>query len=81
LQRYQNVKKELENQQNLERIKVEKAFTRPGRYLLAARVTIGTATMSRSQTMNQSKMSYQSSSKLKGAAPGKNYPASKPSHH
>ena len=31
LQRYQNVKKELENQQNLERIKVEKAFTRPGK--------------------------------------------------
>lgn len=50
LQRYQNVKKELENQQNLERIKVEKSFTRPG-----------TASFSRSQAMNQSKMSYSSS--------------------
>ncbi len=29
LQRYQNVKKELENQQNLERIRLEKASTRP----------------------------------------------------
>ena len=30
LQRYQNVKRELENQQNLERNKVERSFTRPG---------------------------------------------------
>lgn len=30
LQRYQNVKKELENQQNLERIKFEKSNGRPG---------------------------------------------------
>ena len=37
--------------------------------------------MSRSQTMNQSKMSYQSSSKMgAGKAAGKNYPASKPSN-
>ena len=33
LQRYQNVKKELENQQNLERIKIEKLF---GKQLLAS---------------------------------------------
>lgn len=67
------MKKELENQQNLERIRVEKAFTRPG-----------TAALSRSQTMNQSKMSYQSSSKLgkaQNSGTAKNYPASKPSHH
>ncbi len=64
------MKKELENQQNLERIKVERSYTRPG-----------TASMGRSQTMNQSKMSYQSSSKMgKGVASGKNYPASKPSN-
>lgn len=114
LQRYQNVKKELENQQNLERIKVEKAFTRPGKspqynfvsslpntwnkealFINKDRkktnllshprlfiICVGTASMSRSQTMNQSKMSYQSSSKLGGAkgASSKNYPASKPSH-
>ncbi len=48
---------------------------------------IGTASLSRSQTMNQSKMSYQSSTKLGGTGSGgntkantKNYPASKPSH-
>lgn len=33
LQRYQNVKKELENQQNLERIKLEKLF---GKQMLAS---------------------------------------------
>lgn len=44
LQRYQNVKKELENQQNLERIKLEKQGSRPG-------------TASRSQILNSSRMS------------------------
>ena len=45
LQRYQNVKKELENQQNLERIRLERQFT--GRPMTA----------SRSQMMNSSRMS------------------------
>ena len=44
LQRYQNVKKELENQQNLERIKLEKQGNRP-------------QTASRSQILNSSRMS------------------------
>lgn len=44
LQRYQNVKKELENQQNLEAIKLSKAGTRP-------------QTASRSQMLNSSRMS------------------------
>ena len=44
LQRYQNVKKEIENQQNIERIKFEKAFqnfnTRPqtGKGMMASRM-------------------------------------------
>jgi hypothetical protein len=68
------VKKELENQQNLERIKVEKTFLRPG-----------TANLSRSQNLSQSKVSYQSSSKIGktvggGAPAAKHYPASKPSN-
>ncbi len=52
------MKKELENQQNLERIKVERSYTRPG-----------TASMGRSQMNTQSKMSYQSSSKVLGNGP------------
>ena len=55
LQRYQNVKKEIENQQNIERIKFEKAFqnhnTRPqtagGKSVMASRM--GQSTMAQSR--------------------------------
>lgn len=67
LQRYQNVKKEIENQQNIERIKFERAFqnhnTRPG-------------------TANQrSVMASRMGSKMKGSMMGgPRAPASKPSY-
>lgn len=69
LQRYQNVKKEIENQQNIERIKFEKAFqnhnTRPAtatqRSMMASRM---------GSKMKQSRMVSESMGN----------PASKPSH-
>lgn len=66
LQRYQNVKKELENQQNIERTKLEKQYNnRPS------------TAMSRSN-MNMSKMG---SSRMGGkVSASKNLPASKPSY-
>jgi len=66
LQRYQNVKKELENQQNIERTKLEKQYNnRPS------------TAMSRSN-MNMSKMG---SSRMGGKiSASKNLPASKPSY-
>ena len=73
LQRYQNVKKEIENQQNIERIKFEKAFqnhnTRPmtaqGKSVMGSRM---------GSRMQGSKMKGQGSSIVGN-------PASRPSHH
>lgn len=77
LQRYQNVKKEIENQQNIERIKFEKAFqnqnTRPqtaqGKSVMASRMG------SRMQQSHiQSKMKASPASHIVGN------PASRPSN-
>lgn len=77
LQRYQNVKKEIENQQNIERIKFEKAFqnhnTRPatatGKSVMASRM---------GSRMQQSKMT----SRMKGSTAHQviGNPASQPSN-
>ena len=72
LQRYQNVKKEIENQQNLERIKFEKAYAN---YIKARPGNSQQASMMASKMgskMNKSKMG---NSMNKG-----NAPASKPSY-
>ena len=57
LQRYQNVKKGIENEQNLERIKHEQSFrTRPGtasRSMMASASKMGASRMKQSQ-MNMS---------------------------
>ena len=74
LQRYQNVKKEIENQQNIERIKFEKAFqnsnTRPqtGKSMMGSR-------MQTSNMVNQRK-----GSKAVHNNQQTHNPASKPSH-
>jgi len=66
LQRYQNVKKEIENQQNLERIKTEKAYkVRPQ--------TASSRSQMKTSTLNASKMGRSTLSKQAT-------PASKPSH-
>ena len=70
LQRYQNVKKEIENQQNIERIKFERAFMNHN---------------SRPSTANQrSMMASRMGSKMKGSmmsgARNVGNPASKPSY-
>ena len=58
LQRYQNVKKEIENQQNIERIKKERAYKVIARPQSATqRSTMGQSKMSQSK-MGQSKTSY-----------------------
>lgn len=58
LQRYQNVKKEIENQQNLERIKKEKAFNvRPStasRSMMASTSKMGASRMKQSQMQSTS---------------------------
>ena len=72
LQRYQNVKKEIENQQNLERIKFEKAYAnfikaRPG--------------TSQQQSMMASKMGSKMNKSKMGQSMSKGQaPASKPSY-
>ena len=73
LQRYQNVKKEIENQQNIERIKFEKAFqnsnTRPqtGKSMMGSRMQASTMMNNRKGSKQVSNNQY-------------NNPASKPSH-
>lgn len=71
LQRYQNVKKEIENQQNIERIKFERAFK-------------GQAQGGRPGTAQQRSVmaSTMGGSKMKGSRMNKNIgnPASKPSY-
>ncbi len=58
LQRYQNVKKEIENQQNIERIKKERAYKVIARPQSGSqRSTMGQSKMSQSK-MGQSKTSY-----------------------
>jgi hypothetical protein len=69
LQRYQNVKKEIENQQNIERIKFEK------QYNVVAKMTRPATASGRS--MMGSRMN---SSKMKNSKMGGHNPASKPSH-
>lgn len=70
LQRYQNVKKEIENQQNIERIKFERAFRgqQAGRPGTAQQRSIMASTMG--------------GSKMKGSKMNRNIgnPASKPSY-
>jgi len=67
LQRYQNVKKEIENQQNIERIKFEKQYN--------------TVAKLRPPTSNgRSMMGSRMNSKIKGSRMGNTNPASKPSH-
>lgn len=67
LQRYQNVKKEIENQQNIERIKFEK------QYNVVSKLRPSTAS---GRSMMGSRMN---SSKMKGSQM-RHQPASKPSH-
>ena len=74
LQRYQNVKKEIENQQNIEHNKRERAYkTRPG---TATQRSVMGASTSKMQTskMSRSKMGASQSSFHKN-------PASKPSRY
>lgn len=71
LQRYQNVKKEIENQQNLERIKYEKAYAN--------------SVKARPGTSSQSVMASKMGSKMKSSKMGSTVlrgqqPASKPSY-
>ena len=64
LQRYQNVKKEIENQQNIERIKMDRAYkTRPS---TANQRSIMNQSTSK---MNRSKMGASQASFTKGASP------------
>lgn len=72
LQRYQNVKKEIENQQNIERIKFEKQFqglgsSRPG-------------TATQRSVMGSRMGSKMKGSKIGGMANPSGNPASKPSY-
>jgi len=66
LQRYQNVKKEIENQQNIERIKFEKQYAS----------VISTRPASAQNSMMGSKMG----SKMRKSTMGAGNPASKPSY-
>lgn len=72
LQRYQNVKKEIENQQNIERIKFEKQF----QGLASGRP--GTATQR--SVMGSRMGSKMKGSKIGGMANPSGNPASKPSY-
>jgi hypothetical protein len=67
LQRYQNVKKELDNQQNLERIKFEKLNNRPSTASRSQYSTFGNSPSKKS--LHSSRMSSKN-----------NAPASKPSN-
>ena len=73
LQRYQNVKKEIENQQNLERIKFERAFNNQN---------IGRPATATQKSMMASRMggSRMKGQKVPGSAMSYTKPASKPSH-
>lgn len=77
LQRYQNVKKEIENQQNIERIKFEKAFQNQN----SRPQTAGGKSMMASK-MGSSVMQSKMQSKIKGSQGPKivGNPASKPSN-
>jgi predicted nuclease with TOPRIM domain len=74
LQRYQNVKKEIENQQNIERIKFEKAYKGT---LAQAGIRPGTATQ---RSMMASKMGSRMKASKMAGSPGNGNPASKPSY-
>ena len=79
LQRYQNVKKELETQQNLERIKLEKLF---GKQLLASQTSLSYG--QKKSDMSYSSKGFQTASPKKtfgGATRADNGPASNPSHY
>jgi predicted ribosome-associated RNA-binding protein Tma20 len=75
LQRYQNVKKEIENQQNLERIKYEKAFR--AHNIGGSRPGTGFNSMMTSK-MNQSRMKQ---SKMGSSVRNVGNPASQPSYY
>ena len=72
LQRYQNVKKEIENQQNIERIKFEKQYANVSK--LRPQTAQGSTMGSRMQG------SRMKSSKVGGGGGITGNPASKPSH-
>jgi len=77
LQRYQNVKKEIENQQNIERIKFENAF----KGKLGGRPATATQRSVMGSGMMGSKMNMNSMSKMgQGSRGMAGNPASKPSH-
>ena len=75
LQRYQNVKKEIENQQNLERIKYEKQFK--AHNIGGSRPGTGVNSMMTSK-MNQSRMKQ---SKMGSSMRHTGNPASQPSYY
>lgn len=76
LQRYQNVKKEIENQQNIERIKFENAFKGKlgGRPATATQRSVMGSRMMGSKMNSMSKMGGSRGMGMAGN------PASKPSH-
>mmetsp|Transcript_13826 Transcript_13826/g.23585 ORF Transcript_13826/g.23585 Transcript_13826/m.23585 type:complete len:107 (-) Transcript_13826:59-379(-) len=78
LQRYQNVKKEIENQQNLERIRFEKDFKK---YIGNAAQRPGTATQRSMMASKMGSAKPKVGSKMGGSMmPGSGNPASKPSY-